>query len=691
MTRYVLICFYFVLFCNVFGQQNILGGKDIDIENVPWQVSIQKNSGTHFCGGSIISKEWILTAAHCLTQIRNPSDIKILIGTNDKTGEGGLYVSCDRIIIHPNYNETSFDNDIALLHLSKPINFSKSVDYIKLNTLTEFNNPKVDVLLTGWGVTNYPTNKLQQITIPIISKKNAQQINPKYENLNNNMIALFERGKGAAPGDSGGPAVATKYGINYLIGVSSWGYYPKDKNPTVYTKVSNYVDWIHSFVPPEPLRSPPELICSSELWGFCKRATFTIVNFPEGAEVSWRFTRGATIVEEKVPNELVIDFGTKRRAIVEAEVRIAGETYNLRYENTNNMHVRNEHVHLHIKEHLPNGEFVAEILLDERTPLTDVEAERFTILNTENCSVRRVALNRYYIKVLRGNAKVSFSISAVPEPCEEDIATFALDYIEPSSLIATDESQIISTLPKNDIANCTTEELLQGEVYVYRWQGARRVFLDFKEMPKFIPMSDEEKYQSINRNDNYSKIAEKYPNGYFECVPFDKNLSYMYPLPHIDVQPGEIHYDSPRYVGFLDWGKAWVRFVTDCKASEWELIDFSKIIHVTNGYFVSRDKGYELGGVFRITPNPASNNVYLSVFNSEQGKSGFRSASSKGMNKNVETPYKIRIYNSAGILVRSLEGKGNSAQFSVKGLPTGIYIVHFIQNGKTHREKLIVE
>lgn len=88
MTRYVLICFYFVLFCNVFGQQNILGGKDIDIENVPWQVSIQKNSGTHFCGGSIISKEWILTAAHCLTQIRNPSDIKILIGTNDKTGEG---------------------------------------------------------------------------------------------------------------------------------------------------------------------------------------------------------------------------------------------------------------------------------------------------------------------------------------------------------------------------------------------------------------------------------------------------------------------------------------------------------------------------------------------------------------------------------------------------------------------------
>lgn len=309
--------------------------------------------------------------------------------------------------------------------------------------------------------------------------------------------------------------------------------------------------------------------------------------------------------------------------------------------------------------------------------------------------------NEIHIYPQGNNPTLTFSISSLPDPCYDDTATFVLEngkFKIPFSL-ATQESQNAFDVSSDNLINgCKTPSVLSGEVYVYKWQGARHVFLDFAERnPRDIPFTEEEKYGNVDWSISQTNISERYPDGYFECIPIGNQYSYMHPLSPIEVSTGQIHYESPRYVGFLDWGKAWVRFVTDCSASRWEIIDFSKIKHTTNGYTVSRDKGYEPGGVLYMTPNPASGNVFLSVFSAEnrtasmEGNSGSFSLRSFSKETSSANPYYIVIYNSAGMQVRSFQGTGNTAQFSVNGLPAGVYLVHFTQNGQTHKEKLIVK
>ena len=83
--------------------QNIIGGQPIDISQAPWIVSIQE-SGSHFCGGSIINAEWILTAAHCVVA-NEPTDLIIHAGaTNQTQSNVGQWVLVDRILIHPDFN-----------------------------------------------------------------------------------------------------------------------------------------------------------------------------------------------------------------------------------------------------------------------------------------------------------------------------------------------------------------------------------------------------------------------------------------------------------------------------------------------------------------------------------------------------------------------------------------------------------
>ena len=102
----------------------IVGGFDTTIEHVPWQVSIQAY-GSHYCGGSIISKDAILTAAHCI--IDQPNWLNVRLGTSLKK-YGGTVHEIRKIIRHEYYRKNSDGitiNDIAILKLATPINFSK--------------------------------------------------------------------------------------------------------------------------------------------------------------------------------------------------------------------------------------------------------------------------------------------------------------------------------------------------------------------------------------------------------------------------------------------------------------------------------------------------------------------------------------------------------------------------------------
>lgn len=164
----------------------------------------------------------------------------------------------------------------------------------------------------------------------------------------------------------------------------------------------------------------------------------------------------------------------------------------------------------------------------------------------------------------------------------------------------------------------------------------------------------------------------------------------MHPL-KIPATSGEIFYNSPRYVGIGDWGNVWVRFVTDCYASNWQLMDFENYYH-TNGYDVDKNNGYESTILFRMSPNPARNDVQLWLETQTNNEFSLRTSAEVPQAKSSQnTGYQVQIYNLAGVLVRDYQGKTSKAKISVEGLPTGVYFVHFTQNGQTYKEKLIVE
>ncbi|TKS91186.1 Serine protease 27 [Collichthys lucidus] len=226
----------------------IVRGEDAAAGAWPWQVSLHQSS-RHFCGGSLINDQWILSAAHCLLRSGKPisaSSVTVFLGRETQQLPNNNEVSrgVSRFIIHPGFNRTTNNNDISLLQLSSPVTFTNFIRPVCLPSAGSVFDAGTTCFVTGWGsirdAAALPSpQRLQQVSLPIVSNSRC---NRSYDGeITDNMICagLEEGGKDACHGDSGGPLVA-KNGSRWVeVGVVSFGEGCADRNfPGVYTRVS---------------------------------------------------------------------------------------------------------------------------------------------------------------------------------------------------------------------------------------------------------------------------------------------------------------------------------------------------------------------------------------------------------------------------------------------------------------------
>ncbi|XP_066938919.1 trypsin-1-like isoform X2 [Macrobrachium rosenbergii] len=244
----------------------IVGGKVTEKHEYPWQVGLTSHSLSQpFCGGSIISHLYVLTAAHCVDGF-SPEVVTAVLGPHDwsTASESGSTQKriVSKIIIHPNFNSTTQDNDIALLRLSTPVNFPAD-NQIAPICLPPAGKLYEDVNATATGWDGNITSILHEVTVPTMTNAKCAQMNEMV--ITENMLcAGRDEGKQVAcQGDSGGPLVTNDDGTTRMIqiGIVSWGQgCAVPGKPGVYTRVNRYLKWIRGhtsgtpFCPPTPDR-----------------------------------------------------------------------------------------------------------------------------------------------------------------------------------------------------------------------------------------------------------------------------------------------------------------------------------------------------------------------------------------------------------------------------------------------------
>merc|ERR1711982_229799 len=222
----------------------IVGGTEVKQDaKYPYQIWVQ---GMGACGGSIINKRYILSAAHCFGKV-GQSNIKVtdnnyvMLGSNDMMGMDGQFLMIEKIIMHPGYN-AELGNDVALIKLKNDIQFSKKAQPVCLaKDKSKGYNP-------GGKVPERPEQYIMKETQVKVLKDSEPMCNAATGGDKSTRFCAWAKNTGSCQGDSGGPLTVVEGGKFLQIGIVSYAAgcgTSTSEGAGVYARVTNYVDWIN--------------------------------------------------------------------------------------------------------------------------------------------------------------------------------------------------------------------------------------------------------------------------------------------------------------------------------------------------------------------------------------------------------------------------------------------------------------
>uniref|UniRef100_A0A1L8DQI6 Putative trypsin-like serine protease n=1 Tax=Nyssomyia neivai TaxID=330878 RepID=A0A1L8DQI6_9DIPT len=228
---------------NVPISEKIVGGQTAEEGSAPYQVSLQTRNG-HNCGGAIIDKKWVITAAHCIKGATT-SSLTVLAGTNDLKN-GGVKYYPEQFFIHSRYDKPSFANDVGLIKLTESIAFTDKVKAIEYDY--HLVPDGAVIRLTGWGRLSAGgpiPDLLQTIDLNYVNHADCQKFYGPNNSVDVGHLCTFlGKGQGACNGDSGSPLVYQ----NRLVALTNWGVPCATGVPDAHCRISYYHDWIRTTI-----------------------------------------------------------------------------------------------------------------------------------------------------------------------------------------------------------------------------------------------------------------------------------------------------------------------------------------------------------------------------------------------------------------------------------------------------------
>lgn len=292
----------------------IVGGSEVNPKyKLPYQALFYpclNGGGCGLCGGTIVNKRFVITAAHCLFQgstavTTSNGLLRVVIGEHSicdgVTNEGGKFIKVKTATVHPSY--TFPNNDIAVLELEEDITFTTNIQPACLPTSATKDYSGKASTISGWGGTiGYAGHQpqpqqprqcgLKESVVQVLSTSSSMCSSYLGTSSSTNRLCAWAKGTDTCQGDSGGPLTVAEGGKYTLLGVVSYGAGCASSTPGIYARVQGFLPWIHSLISSgECSTGSTGSTTTTTTTGKPTSGTFSSKNFPSSYPINFDETK----------------------------------------------------------------------------------------------------------------------------------------------------------------------------------------------------------------------------------------------------------------------------------------------------------------------------------------------------------------------------------------------------------------